>query len=406
MYTMAKSWETYKRSLNFLGNGSSTSSKAPQFENAEPALIERGKGCRVWDLDGNEYIDYRNGLGPVTLGYCVPEINEAISKQLEKGVVFGHPHVVEGEAAEMLVDAIPCAERVKFLKTGGEAIAATIKIARAATGRNKIAQCGYNGWINCLSVPGGQVPAGIASSQPLKGVPKEVSALHASLGWADYEGWEKYFAENGKDTAAAIIASSYADIEKGHEFLPFAREITKKYGTLLIIDEIVTGFRLAVGGAHEYFKIMPDMAVFAKGFANGMPVSAYVGRGDLIDMAKGICISSTFGGDALSLAAVKAVVSFYKEKNVIDHLWKTGGTLWPRVRELFKKYNISAAISGFDVCPQLSFEKSEEQSAFFRNSYLNGVSLYNVSYVNYSHKKEDIDETLQRLEKAVANICR
>ncbi len=101
---------------------------------------------------------------------------------------------------------------------------------------------------------------------------------------------------------------------------------------------------------------------------------------------------------------MKAVVSFYKEKNVIDHLWKAGGTLWPRVRELFKKYNISASIRGFDVCPQLGFEKPEEQNAFFRNSYLNGVSLYNVSYVNYSHKKEDIDETLQRLEKAAASI--
>ncbi|OGV36378.1 MAG: hypothetical protein A2020_02570 [Lentisphaerae bacterium GWF2_45_14] len=404
MYVMTRSWEKYRHSTKFLGSGSSTSSKAPQFENAEPALIERGKGCRVWDIDGNEYIDYRNGLGPVTLGYCVPEINKAISEQLEKGIVFGHPHVVEGEAAEMLVDVIPCAERVKFLKTGGEAIAACIKIARSATNKSRIVQCGYNGWINCLSAPGGSVPAGIANSQPLKGIPHEISSLHSSLGWADYEAWEKFFAENGKNIAAAVIASNYAEIEKGHEFFPFVRKLTEKYGALLIIDEIVTGFRLAMGGAHEYFDFMPDMAVFAKGFANGMPVSAYVGRGDLIDSAKGIGISSTFGGEALSLAAVKAVISFYKQNKVIEHLWETGGILWPQVDKLFKKYNISARIKGFNACPQIEFDKTELGSEFFRNSYLNGVSLYNVSYVNYSHKEKDIDETLQKLEKAIASI--
>ena len=189
---------------------------------------------------GNEYIDFRNGLGPVTLGYCVPEIDEAVKEQLEKGIVFGHPHPLEGEVAESLVEIIPCAERVRFLKTGGEAIAACIKIARNATGRNKILQCGYNDWLNCLSSEGYQ-PVGIASAQPDKGVPFALGALHRQLAWGKIEVWERAFSKEGKDIAAVVIASDYPRMEKGKEFLPAVRKLTEKYGSLMIMDEIVTG---------------------------------------------------------------------------------------------------------------------------------------------------------------------
>ncbi len=404
MNKSSKSWNKYRHSIKFLAQGSSTLSKAPQFENIEPAQIAYGKGCRVWDLDGNEYIDYRNGLGPVTLGYCVPEINDAIIEQLNKGIVFGHPHSIEGEAAEMLTEVIPCAERVCFLKTGGEAIAACIKIARAATGRSKIVQCGYNGWLNNLSAPKGNIPAGIANSQPNKGVPSQISSLHRSLRWADYEEWDEVFSQDGENIAAVVISSNYLEMEKGKEFFHFIRHLTEKYGTLMIIDEIVTGFRLALGGAHEYFDFMPDMAVFAKGFANGMPVSAYLGKGNLIDLTKKLGISSTFAGETLSLAAIKAVISFYKKNNVIEHLWKHGDMLWTQVNKIFEKYKISASAKGYNVCPQMAFDNICKKNEFFKNCYLNGVSLYDVSYVNFSHKDKDINETLQKIEKAAEII--
>jgi glutamate-1-semialdehyde aminotransferase len=161
---------------------------------------------------------------------------------------------------------------------------------------------------------------------------------------------------------------------------------------------------LAQGGAQEYFDFVPDMAVFAKGFANGMPVSAYVGKGELIDSARGLGISSTFAGDALSMAAIKAVAAFYEKNNVIEHLWKHADLLWPRVQEMFCKYGVKAQIKGYNVCPQLCFEDNDIKAKFFRNCYLNGVSLYDVSYVNYSHKEKDIGETLARMEKAVESL--
>lgn len=396
---MTKSWSMYHESTGYLAQGSSTSSKAPSLEGAEPAQIVRGKGCRVWDADGNEYIDFRNALGPITLGYAVPEINAAIAAQLENGIIFGHPHPLEGEVAKLLVEAIPCAERVRFLKTGGEALAACIKIARNATKRNKILQSGYNGWLNTLSA-GGYRPTGIAAAEPYNGVPPGISAYHTSLPWADIEPWKAAFAEDGTDIAAVVIASDYAAMEKGHEFLPALRKLTEEHGALMVMDEIVTGFRLAVGGAHEYFGFVPDMAVFGKGMANGMPISAYVGRADLIDSAKGLGISSTFGGETLSLAASKAAIQFYREKNVIDHLWRTGKQLWGEVSKLFEENGVPVELRGLDVCPLITAAPDVIQQ-LLKACYQNGVSLYHVPYVNYAHKEEDVEETVARIQKAV-----
>ncbi|MFC1582142.1 aminotransferase class III-fold pyridoxal phosphate-dependent enzyme [Planctomycetota bacterium] len=398
--SVKKSWQRHNELKQYLGAGSSTGSKAPHYEGDAPALIVRGKGCRVWDLDGNEYIDFRNALGPVTLGYAIDEIDQAVIAQLKDGIIFGHPHPLEGEVAERLCGVIPCAEKVRFLKTGGEALSATIKIARAVTGRNRIVQCGYNGWLNNLSAPAGQVPRGAAEAQPLRGVPAELSNLHRSLPWDDIDTWEEYFSELGVETAAAVIACDYAAMDRGAEFLPAVRALTEKHGTLLVIDEIVTGFRLAVGGAQEYFKIMPDMAVFGKGMANGMPISVYAGRADLIEEARAVGITSTFGGETLALAATAAVMDFYTENKVIDHIWKAGASLWGQARDMAGKHNFPLELKGLDACPRFSFESSEAQEAFFRAAYRNGLSFYDVSYVNYSHQEDDTAETLKRLEGA------
>ncbi len=402
-YSVDKSWRMYKESINYLAAGSSTSSKAPVFEKSEPAVILKGKGCRVWDADGNEYIDFRNGLGPVTLGYCIPEVNTAIEEQLEKGIVFGHPHPLEGEVAKLLTELIPCAQRVRFLKTGGEAIAACIKIARNVTNRNKIVHCGYNGWLNVLSRQG-YMPVGIAGSKPDRGIPLIFQDLHKSLPWAEIESWKDIFLREGKDIAAVVVAPDYAQMDRGKAFLPALRKLTRKYGSLMIMDEIVTGFRLAVGGAHQYFDFDPDMAVFGKGLANGMPLSAYLGQSGLIDSAKEIGISSTFGGETLSLAAAKAAIHFYRENCVIEHLWKIGRLMKEGLQSLLNKYEIPAKMEGFPVCPFLNFQNSSVMKEFFKRCYRNGVSLYTVPYVNYSHKEEDIEEALRRIEEGIKEI--
>ncbi|MFQ5810689.1 MAG: aminotransferase class III-fold pyridoxal phosphate-dependent enzyme, partial [Armatimonadota bacterium] len=152
-HSVTDSWQLWREAETLIAAGTGTLSKRPTLEGDEPAYIVRGSGCRVWDLDGNEYIDYRNSLGPVTLGYCYPAVDQAIREQLERGIVFGHPHPLEVELARELVQIIPCAEKVRFLKTGGEAMAACISLARAYTRRPSIVTCGYHGWVNRVGTP-------------------------------------------------------------------------------------------------------------------------------------------------------------------------------------------------------------------------------------------------------------
>jgi glutamate-1-semialdehyde 2,1-aminomutase len=402
--SVQRSWELHRLQCDCLAGGSSTNSKIPRLGGDEPALIVRGKGCRVWDVDGNEYIDFRGGLGPVSLGYALPEIDAAITAQLADGICFGHPHPLEGEVAALLHEVIPCAGMARFLKTGGEAIAACIKIARNATGRDLVVHCGYNGWLSNIARPSGSVPAAVAAARSEKGVPRALAELHLALPWDDEAAWRELFAARGSDIAAAVVACDYANMERGTAFLPLVRELTRASGSLLVLDEIVTGFRLALGGAQEHFGVTPDLAAVGKGMANGMPISAYVGRADLLDAAAGIGISSTFGGETLSLAAASATIRFYKERNVIGHLWKAGAELWPRVQGLMDARGIPGRIRGAPVCPSIGFDDRELRDAFFRACYRNGLSLYDVSYVTWSHRQHDIEEALERFAKAVAEL--
>jgi glutamate-1-semialdehyde 2,1-aminomutase len=399
---VASTWT--QRLQDVMPFGSSTSSKAPALEPEEPSVIVRGKGCRVWDDQGREFIDFRNGLGPVTLGYAVPSINEAIKKQLDSGCVYGHPHPLECEVAEMLRDIIPCAEQVRFLKTGGEALAACIKLARAYTNRDHVIQVGYNGWLNSLSAGGRILPGQNAPTNAAPpGVPAALSALHHTCAWNDLAAMEKLFAQFDNQIAAVIVAADYKQMSAGETYYPALRALTQKHGAVLIFDEIVTGFRIARAGAQEYFETTPDMAVYAKGMANGMPLSAYVGNRELMQTARRAVISTTYGGEALSLAAAKATLQCYDRENVVDFLWAQGENLWSRVNQLMKERNLGAKLDGFWPCPIWSFHDLDA-STFFRASYKHGLSLYNVSYVNFSHKDADVEDALKRFEKVADEL--
>lgn len=383
--------------------GSSTCSKAPHFLPEEPGVIVRGEGCRVWDADGREYIDFRNSLGPITLGYRFPAVDAAIREQLDRGIVFGHPHPLECEVAEAVCEIVPCAEQARFLKTGGEAIAACIRIARAYTGRDHILQIGYNGWLNTLGT-GSRTPTGQAAENVPPGVPRALSALHHVCAWNDLPAIERIFSELSGQVAAVIVASDYANMAAGETFYPGLRELTTANGSLLIFDEIVTGFRIALGGAQEYFRTVPDLAVFSKGIANGMPLSVYVGRREVMSVLdRGTVVSSTFAGETLSLAAAKAAIQTYCTQDVIGHLWRQGEKMWSGLNRLFEENDIPACLKGFWPCPQMVFGGSEAgkwREAFLRAAYRNGVSLYDVPYVNFSHRDADIEEALGRLERA------
>lgn len=400
---MSQSSEWAERISRVISWGSSTCSKQARYLPDEPGVIVRGRGCRVWDADGCEYIDFRNGLGPVTLGYRFGPVDDAIRRQLEDGIVFGHPHPIEGEVAEMLCGCIPCAERVRFLKTGGEAVAACIRLARCCTSRDHVVQIGYNGWLNALT-GGGRTLPGMAARDVPPGVPAALAALHHACGWNDTEALCNLFERERDRIAAVVVAADYARMEEGKSFYPFLRELTQRHGALLIFDEIVTGFRIAIAGVQEYFGVAPDLAVFAKGMANGMPLSAYCGRAAVMDRLDKAIVSSTYGGEALSLAAAKATIETYRSRGVISHIWKTGETFCTGLKGVFRRHGVDADVRGLYPCAALTFGSgapAEIAERFFRAAYRHGVSLYNVNYVNFSHQEADILEALERLDAAV-----
>jgi glutamate-1-semialdehyde 2,1-aminomutase len=395
-HSVEKSWAFRSRACRVIPRGTQTNSKAPlpELEGVEPCFIVRGRGCRVWDLDGNEYIDYRNALGPVTLGYAHPIVVEAVRAQLEDGIVFGYPHPIEVEVAEVLCEVIPCCQMVRFLKTGGEAMAAAIKTARAFTGREVVLRCGYHGWLQTTGE---------------SGVPGAVGGLLPAFAWGETAGLEALLKSYAGRVAAISVGASYPHLLPGSTFLRMCRCLADEHGALLIFDEIVTGFRVAIGGVQEYYGVTPDLAVFSKGMANGMPISALVGRERFMRELEKTTVTCTFAGDALSLAAARATIAAYRREKVVEHLWKMGQRLVDGVNEIFVEAGIPGRLRGCPTCPQLVFDSGDPERnrrfmiALLRGLFERGVSIYHVTYVNFSHQAGDIDETLNRWRDAVAS---
>ncbi|MBF8288437.1 MAG: aminotransferase class-III [Candidatus Rokubacteria bacterium] len=319
---MTASRRSFDRSMAMLararrsipGASQTLSKGADMFvEGAYPAFLQRGQGCRVWDVDGGEYIDYVLGLASITLGYAYPAVTEAVARQLAEGSIFSLPHPLEVEVAERLIEVIPCAEWARFLKTGSEANSAAIRVARAATGRDVIVYCGYHGWADWYAI----------TTPRSKGIPKDFAHFIAPFNYNDLPSLERALDEHYGKVAAVIMEAVLLDAPAAG-FLELVKKLAHDHGALLIFDEIVTGFRWATGGAQEHFGVVPDLATFGKGMANGLPLSALVGRANFARQFEDVFVSSTFGGDTLALAAARATIDEYRQKPVIAHLWAAG----------------------------------------------------------------------------------
>lgn len=313
-----KSEALLARSLKVIPSGTQTFSKGhTQYPvGASPLFLERGQGSRVWDVDGNEYLDLPLALGPNILGYGNPAVDEAVLSQWKAGASFSLPHRLEVEVAEMLIERIPCAEMVRFGKNGSDVTSAAVRVARAYTGREMIACCGYHGWQDWY----------IGTTTRAVGVPKAVRELTKTFDYNDLSSLEKLFAAHpGK--IAAVILEPIGVIDPKPGFLEGVKKLAAKNGAILIFDEVVTGFRLARGGAQELFKVTPDLACFGKAMANGLPISCVLGKREIMKSFDDIFFSFTAGGETVSLAAAKATLLELDRQDAYKHLWKVGDRL-------------------------------------------------------------------------------
>ena len=387
------------RALAVMPVGSSTNSKAPTMLPDEPEVIVRGRGGRVWDDRGREFIDFRCALGPITLGYADPRVDAAIRSQLDDGILFGHPHPLETTTAELFCSLVPGAEAARFLKTGGEALAAVIRIARAHTGRERVVQIGYNGWLNSLAAGARVLPGSTTAFVP--GVPEALARLHHAVDWEDRETLDALFAEHGSEVAVILVAADYPSIPEAEGFYRYLRELADRHGALLAYDEMVTGFRVAVGGMAQATGVLPDLAVYGKGIANGMPLSVYCGRREVLAVLdRGeVVVTSTYGGEALSLAAATATMTIMRDEDVPGRLRELGTRLQDGLNALFVDAGLAIRLVGHPACPQFVGE-SAAVDRFVRASFVQGLSFYRVVYVNAAHTGADIAEALDRAGRA------
>ncbi|MCB1652271.1 MAG: aminotransferase class III-fold pyridoxal phosphate-dependent enzyme [Alphaproteobacteria bacterium] len=329
----ARSHAFLERSLKSIPLGSQTFSKShiQLPEGCSPLYLERGYGSRVVDIDGNEFVDLLMALAPILLGYCDPDVDQAIKNQLEKGISFSMPTTLETELAERMIEMIPCAQAVRFGKNGSDATSAGIRLARAFTKRDKIIACGYHGWHDWY----------IGSTSRHLGVPQTTRDLTISIPYNNLDVLHQAFKDHPGEIAAMIMEPMNA--EKPHDgYLQSVKEIVHQNGAVLIFDEVVTGFRHANGGAQELFGVTPDLAAFGKAMANGMPLSAITGRADIMALMTDIFFSGTFGGEALSLAASIAVVDKLRREPVVETIWEKGRSFQSKVNALIEKYELGA----------------------------------------------------------------
>lgn len=391
---LTQSQHMKQRAQQLIPSCTQTFSKGPtQFvQGVSPVFLQRGQGSHVWDVDGNEYIDYPMALGPIILGHNNPTVNEAVQQQMTRGISFSLPHPLEVELAELLVSTIPCAEMVRFGKNGSDATAGAVRVARAYTGRDVIACCGYHGWQDWY----------IGTTTRNKGVPQAVRDLTFSFEYNEIATLERIFAEH-PGQVAAVIMEPIGVVEPQQSFLEQVKELTHRHGALLIFDEIVTGLRLALGGAQEYFNVIPDLACFGKAMANGWPISAIVGRREIMKLFDEVFFSFTFGGEALSLAASIATIHEIKNKNVIAHLWEQGRRLMDGYSVLAKEYSLSDYTRCIGLPPHtvvtFSDQSGEEslvmKSLFQQECLKRGILFLGLQNICFSHSEADIDDTLR-----------
>jgi glutamate-1-semialdehyde 2,1-aminomutase len=375
----------------------STGSKRPEtlFGSHDPTLpsrMTRSAGCHVWDDRGREYIDYIMGLGSVALGYGHQDVIRAAAGAMENGVVGPLAPVLEEEVAAMLCRMIPWIERVRFLKTGAEAMAAAVRLARVHTGRDQVLGCGYHGWLDWC--------------QGAAGVPHATRSLYGELPFNDPELARELIRTTG-DRLAAVVFEPVVVTEPAQEWLRVLREETSRVGALLVIDEIKTGCRLAIGGACERYGIRPDVTVMGKAIANGFPLAVVGGRSGVMAEVSRTWISSTLATEFVSLAAAKATLEAMQTLRVPDHLERVGTRLLNGLRVLTKEH--PDVLTGIGGLPQMCFLQYGNDSVSHivtatcaQSGLLFKRSAYN--FVSLAHTEPVIDRSLEQLAEALSAV--
>jgi len=396
---MKQSDAHFREALKLIPWGTQTNAKRPyaDFDETMPKFIVRGKGCRIWDMEGKEYIDFRLALGPITLGYCYDEVDRAVKAQMEKGVLFSMASPLELELAQILHEVVPNAEMVRFMKTGEDANLSNVRIARAHSKRDMILTSGYHGYPDWFAV----------EESPRNGVPAMLRDYVKVIPWGDSETAEKLIRQYHERIACVISIPYDMNEDVSGSYIKHLRSLTREYGIILILDEVWTGFRLALGGAQEFFGVDADLASYAKAMANGYPISTYVGKKEFLSELNHFKMTTTYAGETLSIAAAIATLNIMRREPVHEHLRKMGKRLMDGFNVIAKDAGIEAYAAGLPVSSFLKFNTPDAgynnrlEYIWFRELFREGVFVILRWFISYSHREGDIDLTVEKAKKAL-----
>jgi glutamate-1-semialdehyde aminotransferase len=368
-------------------------------------MLDRGKGGYVWDTKGNEYISFTCALGPNLIGLCDKRINKAISKQLKKGISFDTPTAIEQKLCEKLIEIIPGCEACKLLKNGKDVTTAAVKLARAYTGREMILKSGYNGGDDWA----------LAKENGAKGIPKAAKEMTELFIYNNITSLEKLF-EQYPDKIAGVIFELVQGNGPENGFLEAVKDLCHKNGALFMADEVVTGARFALGGASEYYHIVPDIACIGKAYGGGCAISAVCGKKDimnLIDTGEAF-ISTTFGGECLSIAAALATIKILEQPGTYEHIWRLGQKMLDGLKYAISFCGLSNCISTIGLPPHCGLVFSDigkldylDLLSIYEQRMLNsGIIISDTGFISLSHTKNDVEYFNLIARKAMEDICK
>jgi glutamate-1-semialdehyde aminotransferase len=404
---IARSRELFEKALTLVPGGVLGARKPGDFIDGEyPIFIDSGQGCRLIDVDGNEFIDFLCGYGPIILGYREAEVDDAVYRQIkDKGFCFTLSQKYQNLLAEKLTELVPCADLSIFLKTGSDATTAAIRIARAHTNKLKVMRCGYHGWHDwCVEMKGG--------------IPRKFYEDVFEFQYNDLDELNELMALYGEDTAAIIMTPfGHPNHEKmqipAPGFLEGVREIADRYGAVLIYDEIRTCFRLSLGGAQKLYGVTPDLTVLGKAMANGYPISVVTGQKDvMMAAAHKLFISSTFFPNSDAFVAALKTIEILEREDVLGDIWAKGEWFFGQIQALLDKHDVGAELTG--VAPMFYVTFAKDQTGAYKGKrtdfYTQLIrrkfffSPFHHAYICYRHTREDLELTLKAIDESLAYV--
>lgn len=405
---LEKSFALFEEAKTLVPGGVLGARKPGDFIMGEyPIFLEYGKGSRLIDVDGNQYIDFLCGYGPIILGYREDEVDNAVINQIkEKGFCFSLTQPYQNTLAKKINDLIPSAEMSIFLKTGSDATTAAIRIARAFTNRIKVMRCGYHGWHDwCVEMKGG--------------IPQKFYEDVYEFQYNKLEQLEELMKKFGNETAAIIMTPFGHPLHQKMQlpkpgFLEGVRELANRYGSVLVFDEVRTCFRLRMGGTQELYNVTPDLTVLGKGMANGYAISVVTGKKDvMMAAASKLFISSTFFPNSDGYIAALKTIEILERDKVLDNIWQKGERFLEKIKIIIDKYDLGAELSGVAPMFLITFERGENdfkrsiRTEFYTQLIRKGFFFtpHHHAYISYRHSEEDLNITAKAIEESMSYVA-